>query len=246
MTPFYANYGYHPVYTDHTTNDQVRALPERLQFVHEVPARCALDLDNAKQVYKRYADRHRQNLAFTVGDKVWLESYNLSTDAPSKKLAAKRLGPYTILENIGPASHRLDIPITWRVHNVFHASLLSRTKEDTITGRIPEAQPVVKILERELWVIDQFVNSRWFRGRFQLKIRWEDQNGKQDDWRDYSGVLQALAAWRQELVLGDEEKEDPVRTLIEEYYRRHTDAPRHDDPPYRRQAPPRHRAVRRR
>ena len=23
MTPFYTNYGYHPVYTDHTTNDQV-------------------------------------------------------------------------------------------------------------------------------------------------------------------------------------------------------------------------------
>ena len=26
-----------------------------------------------------------------IGDKVWLESYNLSTNAPSKKLAAKRL-----------------------------------------------------------------------------------------------------------------------------------------------------------
>lgn len=28
MTPFYANYGYHPVYTDHTSPDQVQELPE--------------------------------------------------------------------------------------------------------------------------------------------------------------------------------------------------------------------------
>ena len=37
--------------------------------------------------------------------------------------------------------------------------------------------------EQELWVIDRFINSRWFRGEFQLKIRWEDQIQEQDDWR---------------------------------------------------------------
>ncbi len=131
------------------------------------------------------------------------------------------------------------------MHNVFHAGLLLRTKGDTIAGQIPEAQPVVKILEKELWVIDQFMNSRWFRGKFQLKIRWEDQAEEQDDWRDYSEILRELAAWREELVLGDGQEEDPIRPMIEEYYRRHTDAPRHDDPPYRHQAPPRHCAVRR-
>ncbi len=94
-------------------------------------------------------------------------------------------------------------------------------------------------------MIDQFVNSRWFRGKFQLKIRWEDQAEEQDDWRDYSEILWESAAWRQELVLGDEHEEDPIRPMIEEYYRRHMDALRHDDPPYCCQAPPRHRAVRR-
>src|SRR5258706_13273924 len=167
-------------------------------------------------------------------------------DMPSKKLAAKHLGPYAVLENIGLASHRLDIPVTWHIHNVFHASLLSHTKEDTIAGRIPEAQPVVKILERELWVIDQFMNSRWFRGKFQLKIHWEDQAEEQDDWQDYSEILWESAAWQQELELEDEHGEDPIRPMIEEYYRRHSDAPRHDDPPHHHQAPPSHRAVRRR
>ena len=69
---------------------------------------------------------------------------------------------------------------------------------------------MVKILERELWVIDQFVNSRWFRGKFQLKIHWEDQAEEQDDWRDYSEILRESAAWRQELILEDGQEEDPI------------------------------------
>ena len=69
------------------------------------------------------------------GDKVWLELYNISTGAPSKKLAAKHFGPYTILEPVGLSSYRLDIPATWKVHNIFHAGLLSRTKEDTFLYR---------------------------------------------------------------------------------------------------------------
>ena len=245
-TPFYANYGYHPVYTDRISPDQVRSLPDRLHAIHEVQARCQLALEKAQRIYKRYADRGRKDLSFAIGDKVWLESYNLSTDAPSKKLAAKRLGPYTVLEHIGPASYRLDIPNSWKVHNVFHGGLLSRTKDDTIPGRIADPQPVIKIQEKELWVIDRFVNSRWFRGKFQLKVRWEDQEEEQDDWRDYHSILAESEDWRRELNPGQEMQEDPVPAMIEEYYQRQPNAPRHDDPLRRRQAPPRHRQVRRR
>ena len=161
-TPFYANYGYHPVYTDRASPDQVVEFPTRLQAIHEVQARCQLALDRSQERYKRYADRQRDNLEFTVGDKVWLESYNLSTDAPSKKLGAKRLGPYEVLERVGPTAYRLSIPAAWRVHNVFHASLLSRSKVDTIPGRVPAAAPPVRIQDEDLWVIDHFVNSCWF------------------------------------------------------------------------------------
>ena len=169
---------------------------------------------------------------------MWLESYSLSTDAPSKKLAAKRLGPYTVLELVGPASYRLDIPVSWKIHNVFHVGLLSQTKEDTIPGRIPATQPMVKIQDQELWVIEKFVNSWWFRGRFQLKIRWEDQGEEQDDWQDYETLRAETQAWREELQVEGEIREDPIPGLIEEYYQRHVGAPHHDDPMHRRQAPP--------
>jgi hypothetical protein len=134
-TPFYANYGYHPVYTDCVSPEQILDTPLRIQHIYEVQAQCQLALEKAQKVYKCYADCHWQDLSFAVGDCVWLEVYNLSTDAPSKKLATKRLGPYTVTELVGPSSYQLDIPVGWRLHNVFHAGLLSCTQDDTIPGQ---------------------------------------------------------------------------------------------------------------
>ena len=119
---------------------------------------------------------------------------------------------------------------------------MSRTKEDTIPGRIPPPEPVVKLQDEELWVIDKFVNSRWFRGKFQLKIRWEDQEEEQDEWKDYVAIMREAMAWKEELAL-EEVTDDPITPLVEEYYTRHQGAPRHDDPLHRRTAPPRHRTV---
>ena len=105
--------------------------------------------------------------------------------------------------------------------------------------------PTVTIQDKELWVINCFVNSRWFRGKFQLKIRWEDQNKEQDDWRGYEEILQEAVDWHQELSVSNEPSGDLVRPMIEEYYMWHPGAPRHDDPPHRHAAPLRHRALRR-
>jgi hypothetical protein len=127
----------------------------------------------------------------------------------------------------------------------FTCGLLSCTKQDTIPGRVAPPQPRITMHEQELWVIDRFVNSRWFRGKFQLKIRWEDQTEEQDDWRDYATILKESTGWQEELSVGENEFEDPIRPLLLDYYDRHPGAPRHDDPPHRRTAPPRHRAVRR-
>ena len=60
--------------------------------------------------------------------------------------------------HVGSSTYRLSIPVAWRIHNVFHVSLLSRTRDDTIPGRISPVQPVVQIQEQELWVIERFVN----------------------------------------------------------------------------------------
>ena len=59
-----------------------------------------------------------------VGDKVWLEGKNLHLQYPTKKLALRREGPFEISQVISPLTYHLQLLPTWKIHNVFHASLL--------------------------------------------------------------------------------------------------------------------------
>ena len=42
----------------------------------------------------------------------------------SRKLAAKWAGPYRVIASVGPVAFRLELPPTWKIHDVFHVSQL--------------------------------------------------------------------------------------------------------------------------
>ena len=70
------------------------------------------------------ADRRKSTfIPFKKGDQVWLDSWNLKTTY-HKKMKTKREGPFTITDILGPVTYRLKLPTTWRIHNIFHATLL--------------------------------------------------------------------------------------------------------------------------
>jgi hypothetical protein len=74
---------------------------------------------------KHYADRKRKRTpVFTEGQLVYLDIKNLKTGRPTRKLDVKHTGPFKILERIGQVAYRLELPLSWRVHPVFHVSLL--------------------------------------------------------------------------------------------------------------------------
>ena len=64
-----------------------------------------------------------------VGNKVWLETTNLRLQYPCKKLSPKCLGPFKITQVLSPLVYRLKLPSTWKIHDVFHAGLLSLFKQ---------------------------------------------------------------------------------------------------------------------
>jgi hypothetical protein len=96
----------------------------------------------------RMADR-RQNtfIPFTVGQKVWLDTWNMKTNY-HKKMAPKREGPFEIKEVLGPVTYRLKLPTTWKIHTVFHAVLLKPYVETEVHGE-NFSRPIPDILDGE-------------------------------------------------------------------------------------------------
>ena len=63
-------------------------------------------------------------------------------------MAPKREGPFEIIDVLGPLTYRLNLPETWKIHNVFHASLLRRYRENDIYGPNYE-RPLAELSRRE-------------------------------------------------------------------------------------------------
>ena len=80
------------------------------------------------------AERRKNNFKpFKLGQKVWLDTQNLKTRY-HRKMTPRREGPFKIKQIMGPLTFKLKLPITWRIHDVFHAALLMPYTETEIHG----------------------------------------------------------------------------------------------------------------
>ena len=63
--------------------------------------------------------------AYEENDKVWLEATHLKVLYESAKLSPKRYGPFRVATVIFPMAYHLELPLTWKIHPVFHVSLMT-------------------------------------------------------------------------------------------------------------------------
>ena len=98
---------------------------------------------------KEYADKSRRSETFHKKTEVLLSTRNLRVDLhlPSK-LRRQWIGPYKVAEVISPMAYRLDLPPAWRIHSVFHVSILKRFNRSTEFVRV-ERPPSPIVIEGE-------------------------------------------------------------------------------------------------
>ena len=97
---------------------------------------------------------------FKLGDKVWLSTKNLKLQAQSKKFNPKKVGPFKITKVMGPVTYQLKLPEQWRIHNTFHASLLSAYCENNFHGpNYPEPPPDI-LNEEEEWEVEAILKHK--------------------------------------------------------------------------------------
>ena len=116
-----------------------------------------------------------------VGERVWLETTNLHMNGP-KKLQMKRTGPFEIEEVISRTAFRLRIPSQWKIHPVFHASLLTTYKETAEHGPNFLQPPPDLIDGKEEYEVEAVLGHRGKPGRRTFLIRWKGYSAAEDTW----------------------------------------------------------------
>jgi hypothetical protein len=150
----------------------------------------------------RMIERRKSNFVpFKVGDKVWLDSRNLKT-IYHKKMAPKREGPFEITKVIGPITYRLKLPASWKIHDVFHATLLRPYKENETYGENYPRPPPDLTEGDELYEVETILRHRR-RGRgYQYLLKWK-------------GYPISEATWESEQAFSDD------GNMLTQYKRRH-------------------------
>ena len=135
-TPFFLMYGYHPVLPvellkgDEIT--KVETVSKFLQRTQETWHTARAHMEKAVVTQQNYYNRKHRNVQFSVGDLVLLSTQNLRLKGIPHKLQRKFCGPYKVLERIGTQAYRLKLPDMWRIHPVFHVSLLKQWRPSTM------------------------------------------------------------------------------------------------------------------
>jgi hypothetical protein len=122
QTPFNLLIGGLPISHYLMTENQLSE-DNRMDRIHEMRSRAEEAITKAQDIMRKKKGTNYQ--LYHEQDQVWLEATNLKTTHPTAKLAPKRYGPFRIKKKILDIVFQLELPQQWKVHNVFHTSLLT-------------------------------------------------------------------------------------------------------------------------
>ena len=113
---------------------------------------------------------------------MWLERRNLRLCYPTRKLAPRREGPFEISHIISPLAYHLRLPLTWKIHDVFHASLLS-TYWETAKHGLNYANPPPEEMEgEEEYDITEILSHRGSPDRRFYLVSWKGYLPAENTW----------------------------------------------------------------
>ncbi|GJX03572.1 reverse transcriptase domain-containing protein [Tanacetum coccineum] len=163
--------------------------PELVQETTDKVVLIKEKLKAARDRQKSYADNRRKPLEFEVGDRVMLKVSpwkGVVRFGRKGKLAPRYVGPFEILERIGPVAYRLRLPDELSgVHDTFHVSNLKKCLADA-SLHVPlndiKIDKTLRFVEKPVEILDREVKSLK-RSRIALvKVRWESKRGPEFTW----------------------------------------------------------------
>jgi hypothetical protein len=101
---------------------------------------------------------------FRERDLIYLLRRNIKTIKPSDKLDYKKFGPFKVKRNIKNISYELYLPLTIKIHPIFHIFLLELANPDT---PIKPALEIYLNLQKKIYTVEKVLKVRKYRKTLQ-------------------------------------------------------------------------------
>ncbi|CAG8674505.1 106_t:CDS:1, partial [Racocetra persica] len=135
-------------------------------------------LVNAQEKQSDQTNKKRRYLELNEGDLVLLNLTNIilqkSAKRASKKLIAKLIGPFKIVQKISAVTYRLKLPETLRIHPVFHISLLKPYYPSEFRDEVRKEPPEIATKDLKEHEVEAILDKRTYYCHLQYLVKWKD------------------------------------------------------------------------
>ncbi len=121
---------------------------------------CCQNLLHAQELQKRAHDKGVKSRSYAPGEKVWLNNKYIKTKR-NQKLESKFFGPFRVLHAVVKQAYKLELPAKWKIHDVFHMSLLEQdtTRKGRVDKTLPEPEQEFEIGDNKEYKVEAIIDS---------------------------------------------------------------------------------------
>ena len=141
--------------------DLIQETEEKVKMIREI-----LKVDIGRK--KSYGDMRRKDIRYEIREKVFLKVSlwkKVVRFGKKGKLSPRFIGPYEVIEKVGPVAYRLVLPPELeKIHNVFHVSMLRRYRSDpshVVFSETIELRPDLMYENELVEILDREVKELW-------------------------------------------------------------------------------------
>ena len=177
------------------------AAAQRIERLHSDLQHAKHNIKEAQRRQSHYADQHRRDAHFAVGDRVLLSTQHLRMrgEGRTPKLTFKYIGPFPVVRVVGPNAYELELPSLMQIHPVFNISRLKAYRDGSTSHPLrpnPLSRPAPVVLREdgvEEFEVERIIDRRGTGARTEYLVEWKGYPLWEASWENRRELLTSAA-----------------------------------------------------